>query len=258
MLFSRNDAGEYKLNCNRDSYYELPDEIMEKFDELVEIESEKEGVILFKVLDYDKMLELLEKNAKRQKNKYAFENREISLLFGSSGTYRESDIKEIYEAQNGLCYYSREPLNNIYEIDHIVPVSKGGSSWPKNIALASKIHNRLKSDLSKAKYLLLLDRQFGSEWLADQKEFMRKVDKIRNKIDKRRRLAVSFEIEKINKQLQSEFEGKYVEYEYSEKLGSIVLYIEGFEVNFPPGFIRQRRKPFYLPYLKKIARALID
>lgn len=52
------------------------------------------------------------------------------------GKFTKQDIQNIYQKQEGLCYWCKKDLNNIYHIDHYIPLSRGGSNFPDNIVLA--------------------------------------------------------------------------------------------------------------------------
>lgn len=62
------------------------------------------------------------------------------------GTFTVDDIKLLYEAQHGCCAWCSKLLNEKYEIDHVIPLSRGGSNWPTNLALACERCNRSKHD----------------------------------------------------------------------------------------------------------------
>jgi 5-methylcytosine-specific restriction endonuclease McrA len=44
--------------------------------------------------------------------------------------------KIMYEAQDSRCYYCREELNGIYDLEHKIPLFRGGSHTPNNIVLS--------------------------------------------------------------------------------------------------------------------------
>lgn len=62
----------------------------------------------------------------------------------AEGRFNDSDIISIYKNQKGLCYYCMEPLYNKYDIDHFIPVSKGGTNYPSNLRLACQACNNRK------------------------------------------------------------------------------------------------------------------
>ena len=61
----------------------------------------------------------------------------------AGGTYTADDIKRIFAAQGGRCAYCRAVLKK-YHVDHIMPLSKGGSNHAKNIQLTCQPCNQLK------------------------------------------------------------------------------------------------------------------
>jgi 5-methylcytosine-specific restriction endonuclease McrA len=65
---------------------------------------------------------------------------------GAEGTFTANDITHLYNAQAGCCAWCSQPLNGVYHIDHIVPLSRGGSNWPTNLALACEPCNLSKHD----------------------------------------------------------------------------------------------------------------
>lgn len=69
--------------------------------------------------------------------------------------YTAEDVMSLLESQKGLCAYCDVTLEAKYHIDHIVPLSRGGSNGPDNICLACSFCN-----LSKHDWLL------GYEWCA--------------------------------------------------------------------------------------------
>lgn len=60
------------------------------------------------------------------------------------GYWTESDISLIREAQQDQCYFCGESIGMGGEIDHLTPVSRGGTHWPENLALTCETCNRNK------------------------------------------------------------------------------------------------------------------
>ena len=64
----------------------------------------------------------------------------------AEGNYVARDIKDMYEKQEGKCNLCGVELGNKYDVDHIFPLSLGGSNWPTNIQLLCVSCNRSKSN----------------------------------------------------------------------------------------------------------------
>jgi len=62
----------------------------------------------------------------------------------AGGYCSETDARKIRFTQNDLCAYCGEKLNRGGELDHKVPVSRGGNNWPDNMAWACITCNRDK------------------------------------------------------------------------------------------------------------------
>ena len=54
----------------------------------------------------------------------------------AEGRFTAKDIKNLYATQGGRCYYCRIEIEAGYHIDHMFPISRGGTNWPENLALA--------------------------------------------------------------------------------------------------------------------------
>ena len=70
-------------------------------------------------------------------------NRRASIN-NSIGTHSDKDIEIIYKQQKGKCYYCKIKLNGIYDVDHIVPISRGGHNDPSNLVISCSRCNTSK------------------------------------------------------------------------------------------------------------------
>lgn len=65
---------------------------------------------------------------------------------GAKGTYSPDDIARQYSKQGGRCYWCGNQLNNAYHIDHVIPISRGGTNWPANLVCACQFCNLSKGN----------------------------------------------------------------------------------------------------------------
>jgi 5-methylcytosine-specific restriction endonuclease McrA len=67
-----------------------------------------------------------------------------ALLKESHGSHTVQDISYLYKAQKGKCFYCKKKLNNVYDVDHIIPISRGGANDKYNLVLSCSFCNGSK------------------------------------------------------------------------------------------------------------------
>lgn len=60
------------------------------------------------------------------------------------GKHTAEDVRRQYAQQQGRCHWCASPLGGEYEVDHIIPLSRGGTDNPNNICCACEPCNRQK------------------------------------------------------------------------------------------------------------------
>ena len=62
----------------------------------------------------------------------------------AEGTHTAADIKAQYARQRGKCFWCGVKVGKAYHVDHVVPLSRGGSNWPENLVIACATCNMQK------------------------------------------------------------------------------------------------------------------
>ncbi len=246
------------VGCISDEdFQQLPDKYKKLLKENCSDIQKSQEELIFSFLNYEIADQVSQQITKYEKNKYRSESRALNLHLLSSGIYKQEDIEQLFEIQQGRCYYTgkelvKKPKN--YTIDHIIPVTKGGSSWPSNLALTLASVNREKHNHSKRKYFSILEKRYGKEWRVKQSEFCKKVNSDRRAVDKVRKKQVSNHLQDFESKLKESF--PRVDINYSLEDGDVGLMVDDIGIYFPAGFIRQKK--FYsFEYILKITQAVV-
>lgn len=54
----------------------------------------------------------------------------------AGGSFSRHDVMMQINQQRGCCWWCGKPVGNDYHVDHIIPLSRGGSNGPENIVIA--------------------------------------------------------------------------------------------------------------------------
>jgi 5-methylcytosine-specific restriction endonuclease McrA len=63
----------------------------------------------------------------------------------AEGCFTTKDISILLQKQQGMCVYCNCDIAEVYHIDHIMPLSKGGTNWPDNLQLLCPTCNLRKN-----------------------------------------------------------------------------------------------------------------
>lgn len=75
----------------------------------------------------------------------AIERRRRAREQGAAGTHTSDDIDAQLKHQKGRCYYCGEKVSNDFHIDHVIPLSRGGTDSPDNLVITCPTCNLRKS-----------------------------------------------------------------------------------------------------------------
>ena len=76
---------------------------------------------------------------------------------GRNEHYSPAELRELIVAANGRCYYCGEPSDRM-EVDHKVPLSRGGANDISNICLCCRTCNRRKARKTEDEFRQLAGR----------------------------------------------------------------------------------------------------
>jgi uncharacterized protein (TIGR02646 family) len=80
-------------------------------------------------------------NAEKKKMQNA---RHRAQVLKAPGSHSEADIRRMYRDQDGLCAYCEIPLDGSFHVEHMQPLSRGGSNDWSNIAITCQGCNSRK------------------------------------------------------------------------------------------------------------------
>lgn len=83
---------------------------------------------------------------KAREIRIAGENNRRARVKNVGGKISAKRIRDLLIEQNNCCYWCLEVFVKPYEIEHIIPLSKGGDNSEENIALACKLCNAQKNN----------------------------------------------------------------------------------------------------------------
>ncbi|NBV99676.1 MAG: HNH endonuclease [Proteobacteria bacterium] len=76
-----------------------------------------------------------------------------TLEHNATGDYSKADIEKIRINLDDKCFFCSKELNNTGEIEHLKPISRGGSNDPKNLTLSCLNCNREKTNKTLNEYI---------------------------------------------------------------------------------------------------------
>lgn len=74
-------------------------------------------------------------------------------LLKANGTLDKEKIKERFKYYENKCYYCKQSSNNL-QMDHRIPLSRGGSNWPSNIVPSCLKCNSTKGSKTEKEFII--------------------------------------------------------------------------------------------------------
>ncbi|MCI0557958.1 MAG: HNH endonuclease [Nitrososphaera sp.] len=97
---------------------------------------------------------VVRRSQKRKRKQQPFYRATIFTNRRAPGVVTEKMLSAIYDNQQHLCFYCKADMDVVgWHLDHLLPVSKGGTNDPDNLAFACGFCNRAKNDHSVEEYL---------------------------------------------------------------------------------------------------------
>jgi len=76
----------------------------------------------------------------------AYSHNRRARHIAAPGTHTAADVAAQYLRQRGRCYWCKERVGEAYHVDHVFPVTKGGSNGPENLVITCPTCNMSKYD----------------------------------------------------------------------------------------------------------------
>jgi 5-methylcytosine-specific restriction endonuclease McrA len=86
-------------------------------------------------------------------DKKARKAKRAALQRQASGAHTAAEILQMVEDQGGLCAYCEVPLDGVYSVDHMIPLSRGGGNDWSNLAITCPPCNMRKHTRTAEEFL---------------------------------------------------------------------------------------------------------
>jgi len=79
-----------------------------------------------------------------KKRRVVFNTMRKARVASASGRFNKDDLQQKRILQGDACFYCHALLNGMGEVEHKIPLSRGGTNWPANLCLACRSCNASK------------------------------------------------------------------------------------------------------------------
>ena len=117
------------------------------------------------------------KNNKTKRRVYSLRRKAVKTNL--EGSFTDEELTNLFITQSGRCSYCGESLLDYYEVDHIIPVTREGSTnFISNMQLTCKTCNRSKNNKLHEEYLEYLQKVDSTKY----EKYLKHQDYIATKI----------------------------------------------------------------------------
>ena len=106
-----------------------------------------------------KFAPIIREAIKKEKVKRSSDKRKQRMK-NAEGLYTEGDIQKLKDIQGKTCYFCGAEMHK-EEVEHLIPLSKGGTNWPLNLVLACPTCNRSKQAKTDVEFWQQLEEKNG-------------------------------------------------------------------------------------------------
>ncbi len=107
---------------------------------------------LEKVRAYQRAYREAHEESERERSR-ANVRRRLARKANAEGSHIARDVLDLLESQGGLCAYCECTLDENYHVDHMTPLSRGGSDFPENLAITCPNCNLRKGGKTVEEYI---------------------------------------------------------------------------------------------------------
>lgn len=109
----------------------------------------KKKILLEKSEYYSKNKEIVKQKVRHYREKNTTKVRALSRNYkakkkNAEGKHTKKDIDFLFLKQKAKCAVCTEGIKNGFHVDHISPLARGGTNWPKNLQLLCQRCNNQK------------------------------------------------------------------------------------------------------------------
>lgn len=96
-------------------------------------------------------------------NRRIRKNKRRALERNASGDHTSIEIEKLYQEQDGFCYWCDRELDSGYHVDHVIPLSRGGTNFIENIVISCPTCNLSKGSKLPSEWTRRPSNNYGED-----------------------------------------------------------------------------------------------